>query len=281
MKITWFGTASLLIENEDDKILIDPFLPLRGAVNHPSLLDYRQADSILITHGHIDHLGSIPKILHDADISVYCSQTPANTLEKKNVDPDMIALIRPDDVLRFGSITVAPLPGKHIRFDAELVRHTLLNFRILRHFPNFLYLLFKNGAFMEKNETLAFQIKADGKTILVLGSLNLDENTQYPTHVDMLVLPYQGATDLVTPALSIIEKIKPRTVLLDHFDDAFPPISAQVDTRPLKKALSKRYPDLSVIKPTAGKPITLLSCPRHQKTMPSTSMSSPESTPVI
>lgn len=258
MKITWFGTASLLIENGEDKILIDPFLPLKGAENHPSILDYRQADSILITHGHIDHLGSIPKILRDTDITVYCSPTPAATLEKKNVDCDMITIIRPGDVLRFGTITVTPLPGKHICFDAELIRHTLLNFRILRHLPNFIYLLLKNGSYTEKNETLAFQIKADGKTILVLGSLNLDENTEYPKHADMLVLPYQGATDPVPPALAVIEKIKPRTVLLDHFDDAFPPISDHIDTKPLKKALSQHYPDLPVVKPTAGKPVTLL-----------------------
>lgn len=258
MKITWYGTASLLIENEKDKILIDPFLPLRGAQNHPSLLDYRQTDSILITHGHIDHLGSIPKILRDTDITVYCSQTPAATLEKKDVDCDMIAIIRPGDVLRFGTITVVPLPGKHIRFDTELIRHTFLNFRILRYFPNFIYLLLKNGTYTEKNETLAFQIKAGGKMILVLGSLNLDENVEYPKHADMLVLPYQGATDLVTAALSVIEKIQPRTVLLDHFDDAFPPISDQIDTKPLKKALAEHYPDLPVVKPTAGKPVTLL-----------------------
>ena len=258
MKITWFGTASLLIENGTDKILLDPFLPLRGAQNHPSLLDYRQADSILITHGHIDHLGSIPKITDDTDITVYCSKTPAATLEKKNVDSDMITLIQPGDVLRFGTLRVTVLPGKHIRFDAELIRHTFLNVRILRHFPNFIYMLFKNGSYVEKNETLAYLIEAEDRKILVLGSLNLEENTEYPKYVDMLVLPYQGATDLVTPALSIIERIKPRTVLLDHFDDAFPPISAQIDTKPLKKALSEHYPDLPVVKPTAGKPVTLL-----------------------
>lgn len=258
MNITWYGTASLFIESGNDRILIDPFLPLRGAENHPSLLDYRQSDSILITHGHIDHLGSVPQIINDTDITVYCSETPAATLERKNADCDMITLIRPGDVLHFGEITVTVMRGKHIRFDSPLIRRTLLNFRILRYFPNFIQLLLKNGAFAEKNETLIFQIEADGKKILVLGSLNLQEDTVYPQHVDMLVLPYQGATDLVTPALSIIEKIKPRTVLLDHFDDAFPPISGHVDTRPLKKALSERFPSLPVVKPTAGKAVTLL-----------------------
>ena len=138
MKKTWFGTASLLIKNEEDRILIDPFLPLKGSENHPSLLDYQKEDSILVTHGHIDHLGSIPQILRNSEATVYCSALPASTLEKKRADSDQIVIIRPGDVLNFGEITVTPLPGKHIKFDAKLIRHTFLNLRILRYFPNFL-----------------------------------------------------------------------------------------------------------------------------------------------
>lgn len=257
MKITWFGTASLLIENGKDRILIDPFLPLRGSENHPSLLDYKKESSILITHGHIDHLGSIPKILKDSDSTVYCSALPASTLERKGVDGDKIVVIRPNDVLRFGQIQVKALPGRHIRFDSELIKHTFLNIRILRHIPNFLYLLFNNPFYPEGNEILAYQVDTPDKRIIILGSLGIDENTKYPEYADMLVLPYQGATDLITPALSIIEKIKPRSVLLDHFDDAFPPISKHIDTRPLKKALEKSFPDLSVVKPVAGKAVSL------------------------
>lgn len=257
MKITWFGTASLLIENEKDRILIDPFLPLRGAENHPSLLDYRKEESILITHGHIDHLASIPSILRGLDATVYCSECPAATLEKKRVNSDKIVIIRPGDTLLFGSIKVTVLKGKHIRFDSALIRDTFFNSRILRYFPNLLSLLLRNHAYPEKEETLAFLIESDDKRVLVLGSLNLDENTNYPKNVDMLILPYQGATDLVSPALAIIEKFNPKAVFLDHFDDAFPPISRHVDTKPLKKALSAHYPALRVVKPSAGKPVTL------------------------
>lgn len=257
MDITWFGCASLLITNGEDRILIDPFLPLGGAENHPSLFTYQKEESILITHGHIDHLGSVPLILRDADATVYCSETPADTLERKDTDCDNIVIVRPGDELLLGSLKVRVLAGKHIRFDGELIRHTLFNARILRYFSNFLSLFVKNFTYAENGETLAFQIDGAGKKILVLGSLNLDENTAYPEHVDMLVLPYQGTSDLISPALSIIEKIKPKTVLLDHFDDAFPPISRHIDTKPLKKALEERCPELPVVKPSAGKKITL------------------------
>ena len=53
--------------------------------------------------------------------TVYCSALPASTLEKKRADSDQIVIIRPGDVLHFGEITVTPLPGKHIKFDAKLI----------------------------------------------------------------------------------------------------------------------------------------------------------------
>ncbi len=258
MKITWYGTASLLIEYGEDRILIDPFLTLKGARNHPSLLSYIKEDSILITHGHIDHLYSIPKIMDNSDATVYCSATPANTLEKRGVDSDQIVIVRPGDRLTFGSIQVKILQGKHIQFDKKLIRHTLANPRLFTHLANLAFLSFNHPRYKEGQETLAYQIEAGGKVILVLGSLDLDPQTEYPKYVDMLVLPYQGATDLITPTLSIIEQIEPRTVLLDHFDDAFPPISREIDTKPLKKVLTEQFPELPVVKPTAGKAVTLL-----------------------
>ncbi len=258
MKITWFGTASLLIEHENDSILIDPFLTLRGAENLTALSDYHQAESILVTHGHIDHLGSIPLILRNLDATVYCSECPCATLERRKVDEDQIVTIRPGDTLHFGDIKVNVLSGKHIQFDSRLIKSTFLNLRILRYFPNLVLLLLKNHSYQEGNETLAFQITCGHKKVLVLGSLGLNEQENYPKNVDMLVLPYQGASDLITPTLAVIRQIKPRTVLLDHFDDAFPPISRKIDTKPLKKALAEHFPGLPVVKPTSGKPITLL-----------------------
>lgn len=258
MKITWYGTASLLIDSGEDRILIDPFLTLKGAQNHPSLLTYIKEESILITHGHLDHLYSVPKIMANSDATVYCSAAPARTLEKKGVDGDQIVLIHPGDNLSFGSIKVKVLQGKHIEFDRKLIHKTLLNPRVFRHFANLLFLGWNHPKYREQQETLVYQIESGGKVILVLGSLDLDDQTEYPEYADMLVLPYQGSSDLITRALSIIEKVKPRTMLLDHFDDAFPPVSAQIDTRPLKKALTEHFPDLPVVKPTAGKTVTLL-----------------------
>jgi hypothetical protein len=77
----------------------------------------------------------------------------------------------------------------------------------------------------------------------------------YPAEPDLLVLPYQGATNLIPPALVVIDRIRPRAVMLDHFDDAFPPVSASIDTKSLFQVLNEKYPDMKIIKPEAGIPV--------------------------
>ena len=61
MEITWFGTNSLLIEAEGERIGVDPFPELRGAENPNRTEDFQKADTILITHGHFDHLVFLPE----------------------------------------------------------------------------------------------------------------------------------------------------------------------------------------------------------------------------
>ena len=41
-----------------------------------------------------------------------------------------------------------------------------------------------------------------------------------------------------TPAVRILERLKPGRVLLDHYDDTFPPLTEPLDLRPLLD----RYP---------------------------------------
>lgn len=61
MKITWYGTASILLESEGERLLFDPFVELAGASNPNSLEDFVQETDICITHGHVDHLFSYRK----------------------------------------------------------------------------------------------------------------------------------------------------------------------------------------------------------------------------
>jgi len=59
-KLTWYGHSAFLIETETGNILLDPFLS--GNPKATVKPDTIQADYILVTHGHGDHLGDAIEI---------------------------------------------------------------------------------------------------------------------------------------------------------------------------------------------------------------------------
>lgn len=257
MNITWLGTASLLLEAAGERILFDPFLELRGGEHPGALEDFLREDVIFITHGHFDHLYFLPQILEEGEATVFCTSAPARTLEKYTEETGNVVELRIGQTVPIGEIRIRALQGRHIEFDKRLVKYILDPRRLFRGWRNLPFLFWANRAFQERGETVAFHIQAEGKEILLFGSLNLDPDTVYPRNVDLLILPYQGSCELEREAEHFIERLSPKRILLTHFDNAFPPLSRNVDTRPLKRLIREKYPEIQVVKPTFGKPITL------------------------
>jgi hypothetical protein len=85
-----------------------------------------------------------------------------------------------------------------------------------------------------------------------MGSLNLDDDTAYPIGVDLLILPLQGRSGISKYAMSFVEQLQPKKILLDHFDDTFPPISSAVNTKPFISLMFQKHSDIPVICPQAS-----------------------------
>ena len=104
MKITWYGTASILLESEGERLLFDPFVELAGASNPNSLEDFVQETDICITHGHVDHLFFIPEILEQADATVFATRAVMNTLEGWVEDTGCLVEVEPGYSWRQGNM---------------------------------------------------------------------------------------------------------------------------------------------------------------------------------
>ena len=99
MKITWFGTASLAVETDRGRLLIDPFFPFPGSPTRVLPDAYDGYRTVLVTHGHFDHIMSLPGLCADGQKRVYATRTPCQTLRKLGVREEQLTTFAPGDAL--------------------------------------------------------------------------------------------------------------------------------------------------------------------------------------
>lgn len=82
-RLCWLGHACLLFESDGHKVLIDPFLTGNPAAAVKA--DEVQADFVLISHGHGDHVGDAVAIAKRTGAQVVANYEIAGWFEKQGV----------------------------------------------------------------------------------------------------------------------------------------------------------------------------------------------------
>lgn len=247
MKLTWYGTACILMEDETQKIIFDPFcgVPVHGFTHPERMLPYkdifRQVPVVMVTHGHFDHILQIPYIYPGTDVKIHCTKTPCQTLHKRGIPAGKLQQISPGFQADFGAFHITAYQGRHCRFDAPLLAETICRKAFFRHPVHLYHLIKANLQFPENGEILFYEITWHQYRIHLMGSMNLDPSVSYPTGADLLILPLQGRSDQDEYALQFVERLKPKAILLDHCDDAFPPFSQDVDVSGFIQNVKERY----------------------------------------
>ena len=254
INLTWYGTNSIKITSNEESILFDPFIRFDKRNDKKIINNYKNVKNIFITHGHLDHTMDLKKIYKDENVKIHCTKTPYNKL-KKEINVNNLTIIKPNDSFNIKDIKIKVYKGKHIKFDLKLIIKTLINKNIIKYYKNIPLLIKNHIRCKENNETIIYYLNISNLKILLMGSMALDKNTVYPKNIDYLILAYQGRSDLDKKVIDIIDIIKPKNIILSHFDNSFPPISTNVDINKLKKVINK---NINLIIPEYEKEIFLI-----------------------
>lgn len=227
MKLTWANTASIVLEEEDTCIVFDPFLGIPYQDTERKTKLFHKADAVYITHGHFDHIAHLHSIYDGWPVPVFCTKSPYKVLSVRHgLD---LHRIEPDDESDTGPFHIRAYQSVHCRFDKGIIIDRLLSKSILS--PQLYRLLRLGIQYKENNETLFYDMHMKDLHIQLLGSMGLSEDIEYPQNADILIMALQGRTDQDEYALQFVERLQPRMIVIDHYDDAFPPLTTAVDPR--------------------------------------------------
>ena len=86
MKITYHGHSAFQIDDEDIRLVIDPYITANEDCDQEAS-DMTDVSSVLVTHGAFDHLGDAPEIAEENDCKLICDYATFSYL-KKNGFPE-------------------------------------------------------------------------------------------------------------------------------------------------------------------------------------------------
>lgn len=253
MRIKWYGTASLLVESNDTWLLIDPYLKnFNPKLYRVPVEEAAQADAAVITHPHLDHFCDIKAFL-DAGLSrVYVSQNGIDHAREQGIPvSDMVPLCA-GEVLKIGNLTVRTYQSKHCKFDLWTVLGVALSPLTYFRFSKGVSLIKATKRYKITQDIYALEITDGEKTVMVLGSAGMDETQSYPTGADLFVFPYQGRTRMHRYLQKFLKVLRPKAVMADHFDNAFPPFTHTMNMKRFVPTVQNTLPNTTAFVPKEG-----------------------------
>ena len=244
MKLEWLGTAGFRIRTGKTVILLDPYISrnpraVPPSSYHPS--EFADTDYIFVSHGHFDHIMDVPRLMRSNRAVAFFPAGSLSLFLKHGIEEKRLRPLTGRTEIHLEEMDIATFPHRHIPFDPPLIIRTLI--RTGFSIPRLLPLLRRYPLGEVLSCRFAFR---DGGIILQhFGSSGptVEELAAMPgSGVNVLLLPYQGNSDILSFAMRIVSALKPETVIPQHFDNFFPPISQFVDPESLREKLAVHRP---------------------------------------
>lgn len=237
MKVTYFGTTTLLFDDGQDQLLFDChftrpslFKYIFGSAGTDTamaetLLKTHRVDrlrAIFVSHTHHDHVMDVPYVAKRCKAGVYGSSSAMNVCRGGGVPEGLLTQFQPGETYRVGTWCVTVLPSLHskptiINNDlGQTIDEPLQQPARLRDY--------KEGGSYD------FSLQHQDKRVLIRPSFNYIEGQLDGLRADVLFLGIAGlakADEKTERAFfaETVEKVRPSLVIPLHWDNFFLPLN--------------------------------------------------------
>lgn len=207
MKLSYHGHSIIQLENNDTKVIVDPF------INGNELTDLYagevKADYILLTHGHNDHVGDTVEIAKNNDATVVAPVELAGYLEGQGLETIGMN-IGGRKSFEFGSIKfVHAFHSSSFTDDDGKVHYTGM----------------PTGIIIEAGDKKIYHAGDTG----IFGDMKLISDLNGPFDVAFVPIGDHFTMGIEDAAYATDELIRPKVAVPVHYD-TFPPIKQDAET---------------------------------------------------
>jgi L-ascorbate metabolism protein UlaG (beta-lactamase superfamily)/enamine deaminase RidA (YjgF/YER057c/UK114 family) len=208
LEMTYFGCAGWRISDGNVVVLVDPYISRLnyGAGGHPdddrphfartdiawsdtTLIDAHisEADFILMTHSHFDHLADVPYIARKTGAKVIGHETANSILRAYGIPDEQLYTVQGGEDYQFDGFSVRVVPSIHSALNDKLYYDP-------RRYDETTELEapLRIDQFIEGG-TLAFLARFDRHTVLAMGGMNFIEREFEGLNPDILLAGINGS----------------------------------------------------------------------------------------
>lgn len=244
MKVTFFGTTTLLFDDGKDQILFDAHFTrpsLAKYISGSEPTDTKIADkmirlhkierlrAIFVSHSHHDHVMDAPYVANKCGAMIYGSSSALNVARGGNVPEEKLKEFKAEDVFTVGDYKIKVLKSLHSK-------PTILNNDLGQTIDKPLVQPAKLRDYKEGG-SYDFYVEHSGKRYLIRPSFNYIEGQLDGYTADVLFLGVAGLAkaDEETEkkfCAETVGKVHPQIVIPLHWDNFFSPLDEPVKGMP-------------------------------------------------
>lgn len=236
VKVRFLGINGFEFNTHGETLLIDPYVSRDSRrVSIPEVVRKHilQADYIVLTHSHWDHLADVPEIAKYTDAVIVGSETTLNICRHFEIAESRLRQYESHQRIQLGKFTLTPIRSKHKEPVGYPGRYDRVPAKL-------------DGVsdFVEGG-TWALLVTGDGHTFLNVGSANLIDEELQGTKCDYLLASIAGRAPDYLPRM--LQCVEAKVFVPTHWDNFF---GHPVEKPGERISLSQFHQEMKQVAPT-------------------------------